>query len=168
MYEFCSPELQEKLKLTRAAKLKAENAALAGSDESKVNENTTPSGQEAAMDVDDDVSAEDQEALRLAMKLSMGETADEPPPAPTTASPSRDLPSESFTGQYELIGVITHAGRHADAGHYVAWVRQEPGSSYWWKFDDEKVSEVYTENVLFLKGGGDSDCAYLSFYRYKE
>ena len=26
------------------------------------------------------------------------------------------------TGNYELVGVITHKGRTADSGHYVAWV----------------------------------------------
>lgn len=33
---------------------------------------------------------------------------------------------------YELIGVLTHVGRTADAGHYMAWTRsQENGMLYW-------------------------------------
>jgi ubiquitin carboxyl-terminal hydrolase 14 len=26
------------------------------------------------------------------------------------------------TGNYELIAIVTHKGRSADGGHYVAWV----------------------------------------------
>lgn len=77
------------------------------------------------------------------------------------------IPS-SFTGKYELMGVVTHKGRSADSGHYIGWVRQEPGSSVWWKFDDAVVSEVSTEEILALKGGGDWHTAYLNFYRYRE
>lgn len=31
------------------------------------------------------------------------------------------------TGVYELVSVLTHKGRSADSGHYVAWVKQESG-----------------------------------------
>lgn len=40
-------------------------------------------------------------------------------------------PSEPFqngTGFYELFGVITHKGRDADSGHYVAWVKEKEGT----------------------------------------
>jgi len=46
-----------------------------------------------------------------------------------------------------LIAVLTHQGRAADAGHYVAWVRQEEekdnnnsSRSKWYKLDDDKAS----------------------------
>lgn len=32
-----------------------------------------------------------------------------------------------LTGIYELVAVLTHKGRSADSGHYVAWVKQEKG-----------------------------------------
>ncbi|MCL7050708.1 hypothetical protein MKW94_027877 [Papaver nudicaule] len=32
-----------------------------------------------------------------------------------------------LTGVYELVSVLTHKGRSADSGHYVAWVKQENG-----------------------------------------
>jgi uncharacterized UBP type Zn finger protein len=32
-----------------------------------------------------------------------------------------------FTGIYDLVAVLTHKGRSADSGHYVAWVKQENG-----------------------------------------
>lgn len=31
------------------------------------------------------------------------------------------------TGQYELFAVLTHKGRMADSGHYIAWIRQDNG-----------------------------------------
>lgn len=33
------------------------------------------------------------------------------------------------TGVYDLVAVLTHKGRSADSGHYVAWVKQESGES---------------------------------------
>lgn len=78
------------------------------------------------------------------------------------------VPSAKFSGQYELMGVVTHKGRSADSGHYMSWVRQHPGSNFWWKFDDEKVSEVTTSEILDLKGGADWHIAYLNIYRFKE
>ena len=39
-------------------------------------------------------------------------------------------PSEKemqLTGVYDLVSVLTHKGRSADSGHYVAWVKQESG-----------------------------------------
>lgn len=32
-----------------------------------------------------------------------------------------------MTGIYDLVAVLTHKGRSADSGHYVAWVKQENG-----------------------------------------
>lgn len=32
-----------------------------------------------------------------------------------------------LTGVYDLVAVLTHKGRSADSGHYVAWVKQENG-----------------------------------------
>ena len=32
-----------------------------------------------------------------------------------------------LTGVYDLVAVLTHKGRSADSGHYVAWVKQESG-----------------------------------------
>ena len=68
-----------------------------------------------------------------------------------------------FNGKYILQAVLTHKGRIADAGHYVAWVRQKGGK--WALFDDDKVSIVDEEEVGKLKGGGDWHTAYLTLYR---
>ena len=57
----------------------------------------------------------------------------------------------------ELYAVVTHKGRSADSGHYMAWVRHGGvGSSKWLVYDDDAVSETDTEYVtMTLKGGGD-------------
>jgi ubiquitin carboxyl-terminal hydrolase 14 len=83
------------------------------------------------------------------------------PPATTTSLPPRNK------GLYLLTGVVTHKGRFAESGHYVSYVRKSEDSHYWWKFDDDKVSETITEEIMKLKGGGDRDMAYLCFYSVK-
>lgn len=34
------------------------------------------------------------------------------------------------TGYYELVGLLTHAGRSADAGHYIGWIKETQLSKY--------------------------------------
>lgn len=69
------------------------------------------------------------------------------------------------TGNYELCAVLTHQGRAADAGHYVAWVKDV--GDKWFKFDDDKVSVHSEEEVKKLSGGGDWHMAYMCLYRAK-
>ena len=47
----------------------------------------------------------------------------------------------------------------------MGWVRQDGDD--WLNFDDSIVSPCKTEHAMALKGGGDSDMAYLVFYRLK-
>ncbi|KAF1989140.1 ubiquitin carboxyl-terminal hydrolase 14 [Aulographum hederae CBS 113979] len=69
------------------------------------------------------------------------------------------------TGLYELRGVITHQGASADSGHYTSFVkksgRKDPVTSKigeedgkWWWFNDDKVSEVESDRIDTLSGGG--------------
>lgn len=44
-----------------------------------------------------------------------------PPQGPSETTPPNQ------TGFYELVSVLTHKGRSADSGHYVAWVKQQDG-----------------------------------------
>lgn len=70
-------------------------------------------------------------------------------------------------GNYRLNYVITHTGREADSGHYMAWGRatlDKRGGDDWFKFDDEKVSVVKEEEVMKLGGGGDRPTAYMVVY----
>ncbi|KAJ4297810.1 deubiquitinating enzyme [Kalmusia sp. IMI 367209] len=80
------------------------------------------------------------------------------------------------TGLYELRGVITHQGASADSGHYTSFVkkqgakdpvtgkRKEEDGKWWW-FNDDKVSEVDSERIQTLSGGGQSHSALILLYR---
>jgi len=150
----------------------------------------------SAMDVAGAEDMDEDEALALAqaMQMSMGgepvatETAQEQKEEGAVSGEKADgsdagkLPYEAssgpvelgnglplgFTGQYELHAVVTHKGRSADSGHYIGWVRQSPGSTFWWCYNDDVVTEVRTEDILKLGGGGDRDMAYLNFYRFRD
>ena len=196
-YDMCNDSLQTVLKANRIEKSKAMDAEMEAKraklsdsqDENKdsgattVTEpdkaSTTENGGDSTMEVD-----EEEEALRQAMALSMdGDAVDNNTTSSSSASDtntntndaakidksaifSKLLP-DNFCGEYELMGVVTHKGADADSGHYIAWVRQEEGSQYWWKYDDDKVSEVTWEQIVALKGGGDWATAYLNFYKAK-
>mmetsp|Transcript_70229 Transcript_70229/g.117206 ORF Transcript_70229/g.117206 Transcript_70229/m.117206 type:complete len:249 (+) Transcript_70229:454-1200(+) len=67
---------------------------------------------------------------------------------------------------YELCGIITHKGRDADGGHYVAWVKHK---GEWLLFDDAKVEIVREEKVKEVYGGAaDNHLAYLLLYRSRK
>ena len=67
------------------------------------------------------------------------------------------------TGHYQLVGVVTHKGRSADSGHYVGWTHLKDDT--WAKYDDDFVTQVPSQDILDLKGGGDWHMAYLLLYR---
>ena len=48
--------------------------------------------------------------------------------------------------------MLTHKGRIADAGHYVAWIKRGPDD--WLCFDDEKVHSVKDDDIKQLGGRG--------------
>jgi ubiquitin carboxyl-terminal hydrolase 14 len=69
------------------------------------------------------------------------------------------------SGLYELRGVVTHQGASADSGHYTAYVKKEGPTDpktgkrgeedgNWWWFNDDKVSEVPSDKIETLSGGG--------------
>ena len=83
------------------------------------------------------------------------------------------------TGLYELRGVVTHQGASADSGHYTAYVKKEgkkdaktgkrgDEDGKWWWFNDDKVSEVDSEKIEGLSGGGESHSALILLYRAME
>ncbi|KAI0975766.1 ubiquitin carboxyl-terminal hydrolase-like protein [Xylaria arbuscula] len=80
------------------------------------------------------------------------------------------------SGLYELRGVVTHQGASADSGHYTAYVkktapidpktgkRKEEDGKWWW-FNDDKVSEVTSDKIEALAGGGESHSALILLYK---
>ena len=71
------------------------------------------------------------------------------------------------TGFYELKAIVSHQGRSAEGGHYVAWVRAS--KDVWLKFDDDIVSEVgdwtRLEQAGIQGGLADSQMAYFVVYQ---
>jgi len=166
IYDFCTDEVKKELKKSRDKALKEEedriNKKLKGDD---VSEDTKMETEE-----DDEEAA----ALKAALAMSMQDEEDKALPV------GPGLPAE-FQGQYELFAVVTHKGRDADGGHYMAWVKAKSNSGKvekigdtdeenedWFVFDDDEVSPCKTEDVLKLKGGGDWHMSYLNFYRAKK
>lgn len=71
----------------------------------------------------------------------------------------------SVSGLYELVGIVTHKGAAADAGHYIGFVKKSvfnppvlgeetDSDEDWYKFDDDKVSVFPKEKLATLDGGG--------------
>ena len=104
--------------------------------------------------------------------------------APSAQGPDEGAAEGGLTGKYELMAVLTHKGRSADSGHYVAWVRQEaakggpaaggddargkgkgPAGNTWVLFDDDELSIRTDQDVMGLSGGGDWHMAYLLLYK---
>jgi ubiquitin carboxyl-terminal hydrolase 14 len=167
VYEFCTDSVQKELKKSRDKALKEEedriNRKLKGEVEEKQDETTTE-----LENVEDD---EEAAALKAALAMSVQEEDDKPLPVGPGLPPN-------FQGQYELFAVVTHKGRDADGGHYMAWVKASNDSGKvekiadtdednedWFVFDDDEVSPCKTEDVLKLKGGGDWHMSYINFYR---
>ncbi|GAX15667.1 ubiquitin carboxyl-terminal hydrolase 14 [Fistulifera solaris] len=172
VYEFCTEEIQKVLKVSRDKALAEE--------EDRINrklKGQLENGNVDAMEVEDKAKEEEEvemdDELKSALAMSMEESL---------APVGPGLP-ENFQGIYELFAVVTHKGRDADGGHYMAWVKADNNSSGgkvekiadtdvdnedWYVYDDDEVSPCKTEDVLKLKGGGDWHMSYLNFYRAKK
>lgn len=166
IYDFCSDDVKKELKKSRDKALKEE--------EDRINKKLK--GESTENDVQMETGEDDEETAALKAALAMSMQDEDSKPAPTGPG----LPAD-FQGQYELFAVVTHKGRDADGGHYMAWVKAKSNSGTvekiadtdeenedWFVFDDDEVSPCKTEDVLKLKGGGDWHMSYLNFYRAKK
>jgi len=92
----------------------------------------------------------------------------EPAVNETTEETAMEVEKPSFedSGEYELVGIVTHLGRSANSGHYIGYGKDQ-ASGKWMKFDDEKVQEVPQEHIATLYGGGDFQMGYVLFYANK-
>lgn len=123
----------------------------------------------------DQLKAELTEHRKVLVARDEAKQAHEKKDAMDTEGPGSDLPPlwerkpyHNDTGYYELFGVITHKGRDAESGHYVAWVKEK--DNQWLCFDDETVKPCKDEDIKQLagKGGADWHIAYITFYRTKQ
>lgn len=169
VYEFCTDEVQKELKKSRDKAMKEEEDRINKKLKGELMEESTTNEMET------DGAEDDEEAAALKAALALSVQVEEDLPSPVGPG----LPAE-FQGLYELFAVVTHKGRDADGGHYMAWVKAAGGSGKvnkiadtdednedWFVFDDDEVSPCKTEDVLKLKGGGDWHMSYLNFYRAK-
>jgi len=75
-----------------------------------------------------------------------------------------DNDEELFSGYYELCGIVTHKGRSANSGHYIGYSK-DCIRNKWLKYDDEDVTEIKSEDIKQLYGGGDFQMAFLTVFR---
>ncbi|THU59546.1 hypothetical protein C4D60_Mb07t03230 [Musa balbisiana] len=160
VYEFCSDELRQKLQTPRQTLRELENVKLGlkvedkkkehevnmPTSEGSSNDSTEPSSM--ALDKGDDTYQFRSKLLILFALMS-------------TAVSSED--KGQLTGIYDLVAVLTHKGRSADSGHYVAWVKQENGK--WIQYDDDNPIPQREEDITKLSGGGDWHMAYICVYK---
>lgn len=143
LLEFCTPSLQALLRSARDQHGDAHGMAFGGVKKPRLEEAppaaSVTSGP-AAPDADDELAA----ALRMSLEADAasggaGSSSAKPaaaPPALTSAGVG--LPA-SFRGFYDLFAIVSHKGRSADSGHYMAWARIKGDD--WIVFDDESASE---------------------------
>ncbi|KAF5179399.1 Ubiquitin carboxyl-terminal hydrolase [Thalictrum thalictroides] len=142
VYDLCSDELRKKLEGPRQILREEEGKKLGlkPSDKSSGSKDT-------------DVKMTDAEGAPNGSGETSNATSQEGVPAK----------NERLTGIYDLVAVLTHKGRSADSGHYVAWVKQENGE--WIQFDDQNPIPQRQEDITKLSGGGDWHMAYICMYK---
>ncbi|KAL3840827.1 hypothetical protein ACJIZ3_025418 [Penstemon smallii] len=121
----------------------------------------------------------DEEGKKFGLKTKQNNSAstdidvkmsDAEGPSNVTGNSSESAAGEEkekhLTGIYDLVAVLTHKGRSADSGHYVAWVKQENGK--WIQFDDDNPILQREEDITKLSGGGDWHMAYICMYKARD
>ncbi|XP_042048235.1 ubiquitin carboxyl-terminal hydrolase 6-like [Salvia splendens] len=146
VYDLCSDDLRKRLELPRRV-LRDEEGKKAGL---KTNESSSTK--------DSDVKMTDAEG-------SSNASGDSSVSAPAGEGATPEI-EKHLTGIYDLVAVLTHKGRSADSGHYVAWVKQENGK--WIQFDDDNPIPQREEDITRLSGGGDWHMAYICMYKARD
>ncbi|KAJ7517249.1 hypothetical protein O6H91_21G015500 [Diphasiastrum complanatum] len=165
--DFCSEDLKEKLRSPRQV-LREEEDKKAGlkrksKEEDGVGNSANNKEIQPSMSVKDINMQDAQETASVdgtSQPVSSGSGAGDSEAVLTQHQPSLD---SQLTGIYDLVAVLTHKGRSADSGHYVAWVKQENGK--WIKFNDEDAIPQREEDITKLSGGGDWHMAYICLYK---
>ncbi|KAL5755798.1 hypothetical protein ACOSQ2_020544 [Xanthoceras sorbifolium] len=146
IYDLCSDDLRKKLEAPRK-KLRDEEGKKLG----------LKASEKSSSSKDNDVKMMDAEG---STSNGSGESSIATSQDGVTADADKDT---HLTGVYDLVAVLTHKGRSADSGHYVAWVKQENGK--WIEYDDDNPIPQREEDITKLSGGGDWHMAYICMYK---
>ncbi|KAK0534192.1 deubiquitinating enzyme [Tilletia horrida] len=187
-------ERDERAKIRRKAKKKQENAskveASAGADDKAEAQPADADGtkKDAAAAADDAMKVDEPSGPQLGAALTDEEELELRKKEVTEVQAVVDPELAADVGAntsalYELVGIVTHKGPAADAGHYMSWIRKDddvtdetgavkvdldkPITYEWYKFDDDRVTIVPQEKILTLDGGGEDSVAYILLYRAK-
>ncbi|KAL0415135.1 UNVERIFIED_CONTAM: Ubiquitin carboxyl-terminal hydrolase 6 [Sesamum latifolium] len=108
----------------------------------------------------------DEEGKKLGLKTneSSSSSTDNDVKMTDAEGPSNGSGNSSKSASGEE--VLTHKGRSADSGHYVAWVKQENGK--WIQFDDDNPIPQREDDITRLSGGGDWHMAYICMYKARD
>eukprot|EP00812_Abedinium_dasypus_P013466 NODE_696_length_1402_cov_200.123237.p1 GENE.NODE_696_length_1402_cov_200.123237~~NODE_696_length_1402_cov_200.123237.p1 ORF type:complete len:425 (+),score=124.19 NODE_696_length_1402_cov_200.123237:131-1276(+) len=110
-------------------------------------------------------------------KVISGQTLDGDGPGAAGSSSAAAPEMENVeTGHYELVSIVSHKGRSADGGHYVAWCRtrkadgKEIKEDRWVLFDDETVvpyewKDLVGLNIDLQGGKADTQIAYMCLFK---
>ncbi|KAL2539147.1 Ubiquitin carboxyl-terminal hydrolase 6 [Abeliophyllum distichum] len=147
VYDFCSDDLRKRLEVPRRI-LRDEEGKKLGLKTREKNSGSSST--------DNDVKMAEAEA-------SSNRSGDLSKSEPVEDAPEKE---KALTGIYDLVAVLTHKGRSADSGHYVAWVKQENGK--WIQFDDDNPIPQREEDITRLSGGGDWHMAYICMYKARD
>ncbi|KAL8113745.1 ubiquitin carboxyl-terminal hydrolase 6-like isoform X1 [Apium graveolens] len=143
IYDLCSDDLKKSLEAPRQI-LRDEEGKKLG----------LKSKQKSPILTENDVKMSDAEGSSKESGESSKDASQE------GAVPDKEM---QLTGVYDLVAVLTHKGRSADSGHYVAWVKQESGK--WIQYDDDNPIPQREEDIVKLSGGGDWHMAYICMYK---
>ncbi|VFQ66962.1 unnamed protein product [Cuscuta campestris] len=146
VFDLCSDDLKKKLEVPRKALRDAEGRKFGLKDSGNAGKGSSSEDNDVKMVDAAESSGGSGEASKSALQ--------------TGALPEKE---QQLTGVYDLVAVLTHKGRSADSGHYVAWVKQENGK--WVRFDDDNPTLQREEDITKLSGGGDWHMAYICLYK---
>lgn len=131
-------EREEREKIRKKARGARDEMEKIRKEEAKKSESSTaplPSVSGDAMDVDSK-PAENTEGLSEGSKAALGSAITEEEEKELRIKEKKEFEESineevrkdvgaNVTALYELVGIVTHKGAAADAGHYISWVRKE-------------------------------------------
>lgn len=104
LYDFCSDKIKSELKISR-------NIILKRKEKEVLEANKKIESMKEEKEKKENTTEEKKEEVKEEIKEEIKETVLKEEPKKI----------ELFTGNYKLLSVVTHKGRYAEGGHYIAW-----------------------------------------------